>query len=106
MIVIKVELWPFGNESRKRILGTATISSDGSGAEHTGYYDARFCDRRGRLWMVSRVAGFPRKRLLSWDLLFRALRNAIGDRNGVEPEREEAKRVRGFAGASSLKTEN
>jgi len=27
------------------------------------------------------VAGFPRKRLLAWDLLYRVLSDAVGDRN-------------------------
>jgi hypothetical protein len=40
--------------------------------------------RRGQdniLWKTGRVEDFPRKRLLGWDLLYRALHATVGDRN-------------------------
>jgi hypothetical protein len=83
MIVVRVELWPFGNQARAIPLGTATITNDGSGGLHVGNYNAEFSKRgaKASTWKSSRVEGFPRKRLGAWDLLYRALRSAVGGRN-------------------------
>ena len=69
MLRITVELLPGGDESRKKHLGTATITNDGTGDEHRGNY------------VATRVARFDRKRRGPWDLLFLALRSAVGGRN-------------------------
>lgn len=82
MLRVTIELVPWGLESQKRVLATAEIINDGSGTRTRGNYVFRLFDRAGRLWKSGRVEGFPRQRLLAFDLLFRALKNAIGDRNG------------------------
>ena len=95
MIVIKVEMWPHGDASKAYPLGSAFIANEGRtpaeeflhafgealGTSTRGNYKCRFMDRAGRLWKACRVTNFPRKKLLAWDLLYRALREAIGDRN-------------------------
>ena len=83
MIRVTVELVPHGIEGRKKHLGTAEIWNDATGNLATGNYGYRL-SRRGQPnsdWKSGEVKGFPRKRLGGWDLLFRALRNAVADRN-------------------------
>jgi len=99
MIVIKVELWPFGDSSRAKILGTAKIANTG-GTGTQGDYNCTICDAvelpehsleaykilfhskgNKRIWKECDVDNFPRKRLLVWDLLYRALKKIVGERN-------------------------
>lgn len=99
MIVVKVELWPRGNPEGAKLLGTAKISNIG-GSLTKGDYDCILCDsieipeeaieaykllfyaKNGkRVWKECTVEKFPRKNLLVWDLIYRALRSMIGDRN-------------------------
>lgn len=77
----QIELWPGGDERRKRTLGTGTITNVGTGTLTQGNYFADFRDAAGRTWKHTTVAGFPRKRLLGWDLLYRVLKNLVGFRN-------------------------
>ena len=39
--------------------------------------------RKPGAWMEGRVQGFRRRDLTIWDLLFRALRACVGDRNHI-----------------------
>lgn len=41
MIVVKVELWPFGQEELAKTLGVATITNDGTGTQDSGNYVAQ-----------------------------------------------------------------
>lgn len=81
MIVVTIELWPHGDSKRKQLLGCGAIANDGSGSNSTGNYNFELSDRSGKLWKSGEIKGFPRKRLLGWDLLFRILRQAVGERN-------------------------
>lgn len=67
-----------------KLLGVARIYNDGTGTPTVGNYEAMF-SRSGaqsrRLWRKSKVHGFRRQRLGGWDLLYRALHNAVGDRS-------------------------
>lgn len=83
MIKITVELWPKGSEHHKRHLGTAEIWNDGKGTATRGNYRVRLSKRGmpNATWKTGVVEGFPRKRLLAWDLLYRALHNLLADRN-------------------------
>ena len=38
MVVVTVEIWPFGDESQKQHLGTVNISNNGTGDSRTGNY--------------------------------------------------------------------
>lgn len=83
MIKITVELCPMGDETRACHLGTAKIWNEGTGDFSKGNYKFWF-SRRGKpdsLWKKGRVEGFPRQRLLMWDLLFRCLSSIVGSRN-------------------------
>jgi len=93
MIRVTVELLPHGFGPPQH-LGTATVANDGRGTHNEGSY-AAVLSRRGRpssAWRRTRVEGFPRRRLTAWDLLYRVLRKAVGDRNG-DPWRGQRARV-------------
>ena len=81
MIRVTVELLPGGHEDRKRTLATGTITNTATGSLSQGTYFVDFRDAAGRPWKHGTVIGFPRKRLLAWDLLYRALKTLIGERN-------------------------
>lgn len=86
MIVIKVEMWPLGDESKAYEIGRGVIANDGTGTDERGNYDVRLLKsdvyaKRPGVWKKGRVEGFPRRVLGPWDLLFRALRACVADRN-------------------------
>ena len=83
MLVIRIELWPGGCEARKRTLATGTITNLGTGSQTRGNYFADLRDAAGRPWRHGPVTDFPRKRLLAWDLLYRTLKNLVGDRDSL-----------------------
>lgn len=70
---------------RRTLLATADVWNDGgetrSSGGTRGAYVAELKGRGGRAWKRIRVEGFPRRRLLAADLLYRILRVAVGDRN-------------------------
>lgn len=86
MIVVHIELWPHGDESRKRSLGRATIALTGVTPDcSVGRYDVRLYTWAGatgktRVWRRGVCA---HRRLIHgpWDLLFRALLSLVGARN-------------------------
>lgn len=66
MIVVRVELWPLGDESVKEDLGTAIIMNDGSGDVRVGAYDVRLMkgakySKQGGVWKRGRVERFYRR---------------------------------------------
>lgn len=84
MIVVNVELWPGGDASRKRLLSRAVIGNDGTGSVGTGNYNVWLgrvgvmeLPHRRKPWKQGRVEGFPRARLNSWHLIYRALRACL-----------------------------
>ncbi len=80
MLRVTIELLPGGHEHRKRTLATGTITNLGTGSPTQGNYFVELRDKAGRMWRYGTVNNFPRKRLLAWDLLFRALSSLVGDR--------------------------
>ena len=86
MLVVKIELWPLGNEANAQPLGLATISNDATGSPAIGNYTVRIFkgkkySRAEGVWRTGRVLGFPRQQLGPWDLLYRALLATVKDRN-------------------------
>lgn len=70
MLVVKLEIWPHGNEASAREVGRLLIANDGTGTEAVGNYTAVMEDASCRL--VGSVANFERKRTV-WRLVYRAL---------------------------------
>lgn len=82
MLKITVELIPFGMEDhpRRQVLCVGKIANIG-GNDVKGDYRVVLYDKAGKLWKTGEIKGFPRQRLLAWDLLYRALRSIVGERN-------------------------
>lgn len=80
MLVIKIELWPGGDQKRAKTIGIGKIGNDATGDCSTGNYNATLFSEDKTLWKKGRVEGFPRK-LTAWDLLYRVLKNLVSDRN-------------------------
>lgn len=93
MIYIRIELWPFGDESKKRLLGEAVIANDATGNASRGNYKAILRNSTKRVFRKGTVEDFPRKRLNVYDLLYRVLKNTVGERN--EPKTKKPKTVKG-----------
>jgi hypothetical protein len=89
MVVVKVEMWPFGDESKKYEIGQARIVNDGKGDRNTGHYSfllrggvAGRSDLLDKVWKSGRVEGFARIKRGVWDLLYLCLKQAVASRNG------------------------
>lgn len=85
MLVVTVELWPFGDEARKHTIATGVIANDGTGDNTMGNYDAVFANDLATVDYLRRtlrektegtrilhVSEHPRA-LGPWSLLFKAL---------------------------------
>ena len=76
MLVVKIELWPFGHEAAAREIGRMTITNDGtSDNPRRGNYDVRTM-RRGTTDVIQqekRVENYPRLSYSVWELVRRAL---------------------------------
>lgn len=87
MLVLKLEIWPYGKKDRARTIGMMQIINTGGDAVH-GDYDVNFYadsetdipyDEKG---LASRgiIKMFPRP-LMAWQLILRAVRLLIKERN-------------------------
>lgn len=83
MLVIRIELWPHGDMARRKTIATGTIANTGTGTTTRGNYRVQLRDALGRPWKRGIVEDFPRKRLLAWDLLARALHAILAGRNNL-----------------------
>ena len=83
MLVIKVELWPGGEEEASQTVGIMQIVNDESGSYGKGNYDTRILkwEKINESWKEGHGEGFPRAKLGHWDLVYRALGSMIGYRN-------------------------
>jgi hypothetical protein len=81
MIEISMHLRPFRDQTKKVHLGTAEVFNLGTGTKTSGNYGYRLRDKAGRLFKEGSVEKFPRARLIMFDLLYRVLKHAFGDRN-------------------------
>lgn len=84
MLVITVELWPGGSQEHKRVIHEGKIGLVSTENERArGNYKYWFSSKTlGRTLREGYIHGFPRKRLSAWDLLYRCLKDALGERNG------------------------
>lgn len=65
MVVVKIELWPHGDQTRRRMLGEMRITNDGEGDEDIGNYNVqlRHSGRywgKGGNWRTGKIVGFMR----------------------------------------------
>lgn len=88
MLVIRIEMWPRGDQLKARLLGEGRICNEGGTAE-LGNYSVNLLrspeyakpGNVGKSWRKGTVENFPRLKLGPWDLLLHALVSAIGKRN-------------------------
>ncbi|MCL8267287.1 hypothetical protein M9Y82_11625 [Leptospira weilii] len=84
MIVIKVEIWPNGDETKAREHSRAYIANDEKTTIETkgtfGSYNAKFMQSEyfdpKKIWKKSRVERIHRQLRGVWDILYVALQNA------------------------------
>lgn len=89
MIVVNIEMWPKGDESKKRPIGRIVIINEGSGDVHNGNYNAILektaeyaaPENVGKAWKRVTVEGFDRIRRGPYDLLYQVLKKAVAGRN-------------------------
>lgn len=89
MLIIRIELHS-AVTGQIRTIATGEIVNTGTGSPTQGNYRIELRDAAGRRWKKGHVGGFPRKRLLAWDLLYRALEKLVGSRN--RPSKSEPPR--------------
>jgi hypothetical protein len=92
MIVVKVEMWPGGDERRAEEFSRAYIANEVTTTVSTqgrqGTYTVRLMggiwgrpDCLKRTWKMGKVEGFDRVKQGVWDLIYLALRDTVGYRN-------------------------
>ena len=92
MLRVTIELVPLGIEAMKRTIATANIWNDGTGTPTQGNYKYTLFGKRNRVLAEGEVKGFPRKRLLAWDLMYRVLFERQLARHTRKEEVHEAQR--------------
>lgn len=74
MIVIRIEMWPNGDQIAKTHLGSMTITNDGKGSARVSHYD---CEIKAHgITKNSRVENFERSTRSVWSLVGLALKAA------------------------------
>lgn len=81
MIVVKIELWPKGDEKLCIVKGVILIANNGTGDINTGNYNYTVVTGKNKKYAEGSIMNFPRKRLLAFDLVYRVLKQIIGERN-------------------------
>lgn len=88
MIRITIEMVPKGDEHRAFVMAKGHIYNAGTGSWARGNYGANISKvahfkalNGGGWWKQGKITDFPRTRLGVWDLLYRALRELVGERN-------------------------
>lgn len=80
MLVVRIELHS-AVTGIVTTLATGRMVNTGTGAQTRGNYRVELRDAAGRQWKWGTVDNFPRKWLLAWDLLYRALEKSLSNRN-------------------------
>lgn len=83
MIYIRVELWPGGDKKRATVLAEAEIANI-SNLSPRSSYRYQLYGKKGAPMGFGQIHHFPRKRLMAWDLIYRVLKDARGDRNEAD----------------------
>lgn len=79
MLIVRIELHS-AVTGQITTIATGKIVNVGTGSPAQGNYRIELQDAAGRKWKIGHIESFPRKRLLAWDLLYRALDKLVGDR--------------------------
>jgi hypothetical protein len=83
MIVIQIQMWPKGLKEKSYSLGTLTVALDPDSSTLTlrnyTWRITRFLDKG--TWKSGKILGHTPKTRGPWDLVYRILQSAVGDRN-------------------------
>jgi len=94
MIVVKIELWPFGSPLKREELGRMYIANRGDGSAKRGNYDVAVCRKGSRAvpqpidpngpvtTRVGAVFDYPRQAHNVWRLIARAVLSAFPEERG------------------------
>lgn len=82
MLIVKIELHS-AVTGQVTTVASGKIVNTGTGTPTRGNYVVVLRDAAGREWKRGTIENFPRKRLLAWDLLCRALGKLLGERNST-----------------------
>ena len=86
MIVVKIELWPYGCKEARKLIGCCTIANDGTGDKKHGNYKAclthteKFAHKKG-VWKQGEVKCFNRAKS-PYHLLYLALKACLYPKKG------------------------
>ena len=73
-IVVKLELWPGGDQELARTIGALLIVNDGSGTYNRGNYDYKLIGKQAALkGSPGRIENYPKQRKHAWELVRRIL---------------------------------
>ncbi len=73
MIVVKIELWPGGEEAKKKLLKKMTITNIRSRRTSMGDYKVEVLNKHGKVARIAHVWSHRRKELSVWRLVQKAL---------------------------------
>ena len=79
MLIVRIELHS-AVTGQVTTIATGKIVNTGTGSSTQGNYRIELRDAAGRVWKRGHIEGFPRMRLLAWDLFYRALEKLVGER--------------------------
>lgn len=85
MIVVKIELWPLGDESRSQEIGRMEIANDATKTYKTGGNRGDYAVslmRRGtidKVQRVGRVEDHARNSITVWNLIHKAIKSVYPD---------------------------
>ena len=73
MIVVKLEIWPYGDESLARTIGQMRIHNDGTGSLSRGNYEYQLLGKKGKLMSRGSVRHYARNAQHPWNLILKVL---------------------------------
>jgi len=82
MVVVRIELWPFGQQDKSRLLGVVKIANDLSGDKKYGNYvvdlshAGKYLGKKKGVWKSGRVKHHLR-RLSPYHLVYKALKASL-----------------------------
>lgn len=77
MIRVDVTLYPHGNSSRSRAIGSMLIFNDGTGSKSKGNYKYTMSTEKTENYKNGKVTGFQRLNNNVWTLILRVLWDAF-----------------------------
>lgn len=82
MVVISVDMWPQGDQTKAHSLGKMTLTLKAVGVDGRRSYEWEITKFGGTgVWKKGSISGHDPKTRGPWDLIYRVLAQAVGARN-------------------------